>query len=99
MTFQELFSRPTEFGPYVVSIDRFPFENNKKNLAPQSKMLGESESHQKCKISDVILKIENVRDFLIEFWFKKYQSISTIPMVIDTYCNHHLYASIHNFYI
>ena len=84
---------------YVVSIDRFPFENNKKILAPQSKMLGESESHQKCKISDVILKIENVRDFLIEFWFKKYQSISTIPMVIETYCNHHLYASIHNFYI
>ena len=44
---------------YVVSIDRFPFENNKiKILAPQSKMLGESESHQKCKISDEILKIE-----------------------------------------
>ena len=43
---------------YVVSIDRFPFENNKKFLVPQSKMLGESESHQKCKISDEILKIE-----------------------------------------
>ena len=77
----------------------FLLKTIKKTLAPQSKMLGESESHQKCKISDETLKIENVRDFLIEFWFKKYQSISTIPMVIDTYCNHHLYASIHNFYI
>ena len=43
---------------YAVSIDRFPFENNNFFLAPQSKMLGESESHQKCKISDELLKIE-----------------------------------------
>ena len=96
MTLPGPFSNPVL---HVVSIDRFPFENNKKLFAPQPNMLCESESHQKCKISDVILKIENVRDFLIEFWFKKYQSISTIPMVIETYCNHHLYASIHNFYI
>ena len=55
MTLPGPFSNPVL---YVVSIDRFPFENNKKILAPQSKMLGESESLQKCKISDEILKIE-----------------------------------------
>ena len=43
---------------YVVSIHRFPFENNKNLFAPHPKMLGESESNQKCKISDEILKIE-----------------------------------------
>ena len=68
MTIPGPFSNPVL---YVVLIDRFPFENNKIFLAPQSKMLGESESHQKCKISDEILKIENVRDFLIKFWLKK----------------------------
>ena len=30
-----------------ISIDRFPFENNKNLFAPQPKMLCESESHQK----------------------------------------------------
>ena len=60
MTLPGLFSNPVL---YVVSIDRFPFENNKKNLAPQSKMLGESESHQKCSISDEILKIEKTYRF------------------------------------
>ena len=68
MTLPGPFSNPVL---YVVSIDRLPFENNKKNLATQSKMLGESESHQKCKISGEILKIENARDFLIQFWLKK----------------------------
>ena len=52
---------------YVVSIDRFPFENNKNLFAPQPKMLGESESHQKCKISDEILKIKKPTNFLIKF--------------------------------
>ena len=66
MTLPGPFSNPVL---YVVSIDRFPFENNKKNLAPQSKMLGESESHQKCKkiYQMKSLKLKNPTDFLIKF--------------------------------
>ena len=55
MTLAGPFSNPVL---HAVSIDRFPFENNKNLFAPQPKMLGESESHQKCKISDEILKIK-----------------------------------------
>ena len=55
MTLPGPFSNPVL---HVVSIDTFPFENNKNLFAPQPKMLCESESHQKCKISDEILKIE-----------------------------------------
>ena len=60
MTLPGPFSNPVL---HVVSIDRFPFENNKKIWAPQSEMLRESESHQKCKISDEILKIEKTYRF------------------------------------
>ena len=49
---------------YVVSSDRFPFENNNNLFAPQPKMLGESESHQNCKISDEIVKSKKPTDFL-----------------------------------
>ena len=44
MTLPGPFSNPVL---HVVSIDTFPFENNKKIFAPQPKMLCESESHQK----------------------------------------------------
>ena len=60
MTLPGPFSNPVL---HVASIDTFPFENNKNLFAPQPKMLGESESHQKCKISDEIFKIEKAYRF------------------------------------
>ena len=44
MTLPGPFSNPVL---HVVSIDTFPFENNKNLSAPQPKMLCESESQQK----------------------------------------------------
>ena len=61
MTLPGPFSNPVL---YVVSSDRFPFENNNNLFAPQPKMLGESESHQNCKISDEIVKSKKPTDFL-----------------------------------
>ena len=52
MTLPGPFSNPVL---HVVSIDTFPFENNKNLFAPQPKMLCESESHQKKGDEKIIL--------------------------------------------
>ena len=83
----------------VVSIDRFPFDNNKNLLAPQPKMLGESESLQIRKISDKILKIKKREIFLINFGLNSTSQFLLYLWIMETYCKYHLYPSIHIFFI